>query len=131
MIKRRGQSFAAWLCVCDMVAVGVAWVGAYHFRFSGWIPVTKEQPPPEWCYDDIPLIVTLGVLAFWLARNYEISRLRRLREELWAVSKAIPLLVLMATGAAFFQQDPYVSRGAILLFAGLAFFTVMLGRRLS
>ena len=130
MIKRRSQTLTAWIAICDVLAVGVAWVGAYQLRFSGFFPVTKEQPPIEWCYNSLPLIMSLAAIAFWLAKNYEINRLRRLREELWALLKGVPLLVLLVTGATFYLQDPYVSRGAMTLFAVLAFVAVFISRRL-
>lgn len=129
MIKQRSQTLAAVICLCDVVAVGAAWVGAYYLRFSGLFPVTKDQPPFEWALQDLPLVMALAAVAFFLTKNYEIHRLRRLREEFWAVLKGVPLLLLMVTGAAFFLQDDYVSRGAMALFAILAFTSVFLIRR--
>jgi Undecaprenyl-phosphate glucose phosphotransferase len=131
MIKRRSQTLAAWICLCDVLTVGAAWVGAYYVRFSGLFPIPREQPPLRWCLDQLPLVTALGAVAFWLSRNYEIHRLRRLREDLWTVLKGVPLLVLLMTGAAFFLQDEYVSRGAMLIFAGLVFVSVLFTRRLT
>src|SRR5947209_13958298 len=131
MIKRRSQTLAAWICICDVLTVGAAWVGAYYLRFSGLFPIPKEQPPFEWCRDDLPLVMALAAIAFWLTKNYEIHRLRRLREDLWTTLKGVPLLVLLITGAAFFAQDEYVSRGAMAIFAGLAFVSVLVTRRLT
>lgn len=131
MIKRRSQTLSAWICLCDVLSVGVAWIGAYYLRFSGLFPIPKEQPPLEWCLDAIPLVMALAALAFWLTKNYEIQRLRRLREELWAVLKGVPLLVLMTSGAAFFLQDDYVSRGAMAAFAVLSIAIVLISRRLT
>jgi Undecaprenyl-phosphate glucose phosphotransferase len=131
MIKQRSQSLAAWICLCDVLTVGAAWVGAYYVRFSGLFPIPKEQPPFEWCFHDLPLVMALAALAFWLTKNYEIHRLRRLREDLWTVLKGVPLLVLLVTGAAFFLQDEYVSRGAMVIFAGLVFLSVLVARRLT
>ena len=130
MIKRRSQSLAFLIAFCDLISVSLAWLGAYEARFSGWFPVTKEQPPVEWVYQDLPVVAVLAVFAFWLAKNYEISRLRRLREEIWAVLKGIPLLVLLITGVTFFVQDPYVSRGAMARVAAIAFVCVLTMRRL-
>jgi Undecaprenyl-phosphate glucose phosphotransferase len=131
MIKRRSQTLAAWICLCDVLTVGAAWVGAYYLRFSGLFPIPKEQPPFEWCLHDLPLVMALAALAFWLTKNYEIHRLRRLREDLWTVLKGVPLLVLLMTGAAFFLQDEYVSRGAMVIFAALVFVSVLIARRLT
>ena len=114
MIKRRSQTLAAWICLCDVLTVGAAWVGAYYLRFSGLFPITANSRPFAWCLDDLPLVMALAAIAFWLTKNYEIHRLRRLREDLWAVLKGVPLLVLLITGAAFFLQDEYVSRGAMV-----------------
>ncbi|MCS6896705.1 MAG: undecaprenyl-phosphate glucose phosphotransferase [Nitrospira sp.] len=131
MVKRRSQTLAAWICCCDVLSIGAAWISAYFLRFSGLFPIPKEQPPLEACLDALPLVMALGAIAFWLTKNYDIQRLRRLREELWAILKGVPLLVLLATGAAFFMQDDYVSRGAMLLFAGLAVVFVLTTRRLT
>jgi Undecaprenyl-phosphate glucose phosphotransferase len=131
MIKRRSQTLAAWICICDVLTVGAAWVGAYYLRFSGLFPIPKDQPPFEWCLHDLPLVMALAAVAFWLTKNYDISRLRRLREDLWTTLKGVPLLVLLVTGAAFFLQDPYVSRGAMALFAALVFLCVLVNRRLT
>ena len=90
MIKRRSQSLAAWICFCDVLTVGAAWVGAYYLRFSGLFPIPREQPPVEWCLQDLPLVMALAAVAFWLTKNYEIHRLRRLREDLWTVLKGVP-----------------------------------------
>ena len=131
MIKRRSQTLATWLCICDVLTVGAAWIGAYYVRFSGLFPIPKDQPPFEWCRDDLPMVMALSAIAFWLTKNYEIHRLRRLREDLWTVLKGVPLLVLLITGAAFFLQDDYVSRGAMVAFASLAFASILLTRRLT
>jgi Undecaprenyl-phosphate glucose phosphotransferase len=131
MIRRRSQTLSAFICLVDVVSVGVAWIGAYYLRFSGLFPIHKDQPPFEWCLDDLPLVMAFAIFAFWITKNYEIHRLRRLREELWAVLKGVPLLLLLMTGAAFFLQDDYVSRGAMAIFAALAFALVLVTRRMT
>jgi Undecaprenyl-phosphate glucose phosphotransferase len=131
MIKRRSQTLAAWICICDVLTVGAAWVWAYYLRFSGLFPIYRDQPPFEWCREDLPLVMALAAIAFWLTKNYEIHRLRRLREDLWTTLKGVPLLVLLITGAAFFMQDEYVSRMAMALFAALTFVAVLVSRRLT
>src|SRR5262249_21724227 len=128
MIKRRSQTLAASICICDVLTVGAAWLGAYYVRFSGMFPIPREQPPFEWCLHDLPLVIALAAVAFWLAKNSEIHRLR---EDLWTVLKGVPLLVLLITGAAFFLQDEYVSRGAMVIFAALGFGAVLVTRRLT
>ena len=60
MIKRRSQTLAAWICLCDVLTVGAAWVGAYYLRFSGLFPIYKDQPPFEWCLHDMPLVMDLA-----------------------------------------------------------------------
>jgi hypothetical protein len=80
MIKRRSQTLSAFICLVDVASVGVAWIGAYYLRFSGLFPIYKDQPPFEWCLHDLPLVMALAVFAFWITKNYEIHRLRRLRE---------------------------------------------------
>src|SRR5258708_7407530 len=131
MIVRRTHILPTCLCVCRVRTALAAWIGAYYLRFSGLFPIPKDQPPFEWCRDDLPMVMALAAIAFWLTKNYEIHRLRRLREDLWTVLKGVPLLVLLVTGAAFFLQDDYVSRGAMVAFAALAFLAVLVTRRLT
>jgi Undecaprenyl-phosphate glucose phosphotransferase len=129
VIKRQSQTLAAWFFVCDVLAVAITWIGAYYVRFSGLFPVTKEQPPDEFMYSVLPLAMLLSAIAFRLSGNYEVHRMRRLREEIWAVFKGTTLAVLFVMGAGFYTQDPYVSRGAMSLFGSMTFVVVVVGRR--
>jgi Undecaprenyl-phosphate glucose phosphotransferase len=129
VIKRSSQTLASWFFVCDLAAVASAWVGAYFVRFSGYLPVTKEQPPIDFVYNDLPLAMLLASIAFRVSGNYQVHRLRRLREEVWAVFKGSALAVLFVMAAGFYMQDPYVSRGAMSLYGALVFTLVLVGRR--
>ena len=132
MFKRRSQTLAVWFFVCDLAAVAAAWVAAYHVRFdSGWFPVTKDIPSADECYGRVPLLLVLAAVAFHWVKQYEVHRLRRLREELAAVAKGTALLTLLVMATVFYQQDAYESRGAMLLFSALAGVLVLAARRLT
>src|SRR5262245_9638060 len=88
MIKQKGQILSLWFLVWDLAWTALAWVGAYHLRFTYEIfPITKEAPDFSVCAQHIPLIVVLAAVAYRITGQYVIHRFRRLREELVAVAK--------------------------------------------
>jgi Undecaprenyl-phosphate glucose phosphotransferase len=130
MIKRSSQTLIAWFACCDLASAGAAWIGAYYLRFTaGLFPVTKQMPEPELCWNNLPLVCLLSVVAFRLAGSYDVHRLRRFREDLLAVVKGSVLLCLLIMATIFYAQDPYSSRGAMLLFGALDFAAVLVLRR--
>lgn len=129
MIRRHSQPLIAWFFVSDVLAAGVSWVGAYHIRFSGLLPIYREQPNPWDCYNNTPVVMLLAVVAYRLAGLYQIHRLRRLREDALASLKGMALLTLFIMAAGFYRQDPYVSRGAMSIFTPLSFLLVLSIRR--
>jgi len=132
MIKRSSQTLSVWFAFWDMIGTGTAWVGAYYLRFrSGLIPVTKEALDPQLCWNNLPLVVLLTLVAFRISGSYQVHRLRRFREELIAVVKGTFLLTLLIMATIFYYQDPYISRAAMMLFSGLNFICVLVMRRLT
>ena len=130
MIKRSSQSLTGWFVFWDLMCAGGAWIGAYYLRFnSGLFPVTKETPDEQLCWNNLPLVLILAVVAFRIAGAYEVHRLRRFREEFVAVVKGTLLLTLLMMATIFYAQDPYSSRGAMILFCGLNFAAVLFTRR--
>ena len=132
MIKRSSQTLAVWFFLCDLVAAAAAWVGAYHLRFdTGWFPITKDVPDAGLCWENLPLVLLSAAIAFRLAGQYEVHRLRRVREELFTIVKGVCLMTLLTMAAIFLRQDFSQSRGSMALFAGLAGVGVTLLRRLT
>lgn len=132
MIKRSSQTLIIWFACCDLLCAGSAWIGAYYLRFlSGLFPVYKDTPDPTLCWNNLPLVFLLCLVAFRFAGSYEVHRLRRFREDLTAVFKGTLLLGLLMMATIFYAQDPYMSRGAMLLFSLLNFGGVLCMRRLT
>src|SRR5262249_44273592 len=106
--------------------------GAYHLRFdTGWFPITKDVPDAALCWENLPLVLLSAAIAFRLAGQYEVHRLRRVREELFTIVKGVCLMTLLTMATIFLRQDFSQSRGSMALFAGLAGVGVVLLRRLT
>jgi Undecaprenyl-phosphate glucose phosphotransferase len=132
MIKRRSQLLCAWFLVWDLTMTAAAWLGAYYLRVgSGLLPLHKDPPPFDLCWRQLPFVLLLSVLAYRMAGQYAVHRLRRFREETVATAKGTALLSLLVMATLFFLHDPYESRGTILLFFGLNAAAVLTVRRLS
>src|SRR6516164_4430856 len=120
MIKRRSQILCAWFLLWDLLLTGSAWLGAYYLRFeTGFIPITKSPPTIALCWKNLPLVILLAAVAYPLAGQYAIHRLRRFREEVIGIVKGTALLSLMVMATVFYTHDPYESRAAMVLFSGL------------
>ncbi len=130
MIKRSSQTLIIWFALCDLACAGGAWIGAYYLRFkSGLFSIAKAMPAPELCWNNLPLVLILCFVSFRIAGSYEIHRLRRFREDLIAVFKGTSFLVLAMMATIFYAQDPYSSRGAMILFSALNYTAVLVLRR--
>src|SRR5260370_41530559 len=73
----------------------------------------------------------LAAVAYRLAGQYAIHRLRRLREEVSCVVKGTAMLSLLVMATTFYLHDPYESRLTMGLFTLLAAVGVSAARRLS
>src|SRR4051794_19872591 len=131
MIRRSSQPLVVWFLTCDLLVTALAWVGAYRLRFGGWLPVEKETPAFILCLRDLPLVLILAPLAFRLAGQYLVHRLRRFREEMVAVVKGAALLSLLMMATTFYTRDPYESRGSMVLFTLLTVVATLGVRRLT
>ncbi len=132
MIKRSSQTLSIWFIFWDLLSIAAAWGGAYYLRFaSGWFAYDREIPDPELCWDSLPLVLILALVAFRIVGQYEVQRLRRFREEFLAVCKGTALLTLLVMAGIFSVRDPYASRGAIILFAPMALVLVLTARRIT
>ena len=130
MIHRSSQTLAVWFLFWDLIGVSIAWIGSYYLRFySGWFSITKAVPDETLCWNNLPLVLIVTLVAFRLAGQYEVHRLRRVREEMVAVVKGTALMTLLVMATIFLRQDAYESRAAIALFAILSGMLVLFLRR--
>ncbi len=132
MLRRSSQTLLVCFLIGDLLMTAVAWVGAYYLRFhSGWIPIYREVPDPYLCWRGLPVVVLLAIVAYRVAGQYQLHRLRRFREEMVAVLRGVGLLALLVLAMIFFRQDPYESRATMLVFLGGSVLGVLLARRSS
>ncbi len=132
MIDRRSQLMCFAFFLSDLALTALAWLGAYLVRFeSGWLSLRADAPSFYLCWRQLPLILILAVVAYRMAGQYNIGRLRRFREEMVAVLKGTALLSLFAMAGIFFLHDPYESRLTMLIFSGLTATGILAARRVG
>jgi Undecaprenyl-phosphate glucose phosphotransferase len=133
MIRRRSEPLRLWFYVWDVLVVLAAWPLADAIRLrSGLIPISApDYPAFQLCLAQLPVVVLLAIVSFRVARMYDVTRLRRFREEVVAVGKGTGLLALMVVCVTFAMQSPYRPRGVLALFPLLAATALLLTRRLS
>ncbi|MFN5288474.1 MAG: undecaprenyl-phosphate glucose phosphotransferase [Planctomycetia bacterium] len=132
MIQRRSQLLIAWFFFCDLLATALAWLLAYQMRFeSGWIPMHSLHHDGEISLSHLPWVLFVAVVAYQATGQYRISRMRRMREELFCTIQGTFFLVLMVLAVDFFRKDLSGSRAMVLLFSGLNVLWVFLFRQLN
>jgi Undecaprenyl-phosphate glucose phosphotransferase len=132
MIKRRSQLLCAWFLVWDLFLTAASWVAAYYLRFeSGWIPLTKEPVEAALCWQKLPLVLLLALVAYRMTGQYTIHRFRRFRDEVVCVFKGTALLSLLVMATTFYFHELYESRLSMLLFSGFCMGSVLAARRTS
>src|ERR1051325_358035 len=132
MIKHKSQILCIWFLFCDLTLTAVAWMLSHYLRFeSGLFPVDKPPPTFEMCWQNIPLIILVSILAYHFTGQYMIHRFRRLREEVVSVFLGSALMGLFVMAATFGLHNQYESRGAILLFIVLTMGVILMSRRLT
>jgi Undecaprenyl-phosphate glucose phosphotransferase len=131
-MKHKSQLLCFWFLFCDISLTVGAWLGAHYLRFdSGLFDVDKPPPTFGQCVNNIPLIILVSLLAYHFTGQYQIHRFRRLREEFVSVFMGTALMGLFVVAATFGLQNPYESRGAILLFIALTMTVILVSRRVS
>src|SRR5262245_53040225 len=131
MIYRRSQLLWFGFLVSDLVLTACAWVGAYLLRFeTGWVPDGGvDLPTISLCIRHLPVLMLLSLVAYRVAGQYDIGRLRRFREEVIAVLRGTVLMTLLMMASIFFLHDPYESRVTMVLFWALALGSILVARR--
>jgi Undecaprenyl-phosphate glucose phosphotransferase len=132
MLYRRSQILCAWFLAWDLVLTALGWVLAYWLRFeSNLFPVTTPAPDFYHCLRSLPLVLLFSAIAYRLAGQYVVHRLRRLREEFASVFKGTALMVLLVIAATFGMQKPFESRATMALFGFLTASMILGARRTS
>lgn len=133
MIDRRSQLMCLGFLVSDLALTATAWLAAYYLRFeTGWLPADVEEIPAFFlCLRQTPLLMLLAFLAYRVAGQYDIGRLRRFREEMVAVLRGTVLLSLLMMATIFFLHDPYESRATMVLFWALTATSILAARRVG
>src|SRR5438445_9965936 len=122
MFKRHHQVFTALRILLDVAIVAAAFAGAYFVRFGS---------PRTFPYPELPPLretVTVGLLAILLwplaLRGVGLYRPQRHKsplDEVFGVFKATVLAGLLLVAVTYFVREARYSRGALLIFAVLAF----------
>lgn len=133
MLRRSSEPLRAWFLLWDISLTAAMWILADLLRLrSGLIPITApDYPDFSHCLAQLPVVLMLSLLSYRAVRMYDVSRLRRFREELVAVGKGVGLLGLLVVLVTFAMQSPYRSRVMLGLFVVLAGTSIILARRLS
>ena len=130
MVNRSSQPLKVWFLVGDVLAVVGAWLGAYWLRFeSGLLELYHDQPNFDLCLGNLPLVVFLGLVCFRYVGLYDIHRMTRFREEVFAIGKGVALCTLLVAAMTFALRYQYESRIAFAMFAGLSFGLLLSMRR--
>lgn len=129
MLKKHSQFWERILLFADLLAISTAWISAYYVRFSGiGIPIYYETPPFH-----IYLIVLLPIIFIWpfIFRNMGIYRPRRISSlfsEVFDITSASTLAVLVLVAATFFIKKHEFSRLVFLYFWGISIVVLSLER---
>lgn len=129
MLKKHSQFWERILLFADLLAISTAWISAYYLRFSGiGIPIYYETPPFH-----IYLIVLLPIIFIWpfIFRNMGIYRPRRISSlfsEVFDITTASTLALLVLVAATFFIKKHEFSRLVFLYFWGISIVVLSLER---
>jgi Undecaprenyl-phosphate glucose phosphotransferase len=130
MFKRHHQLFIALRVALDLAIVAVAFAGAYSIRFGSPVRFPyRELPPLEETLFVGAVALLLWPLSLRAVGLYRPQRQKSPLDEVFAVFKATLLASLLLVAATYFLRGRY-SRGALLIFEGLAFVGVGLVRAL-
>jgi Undecaprenyl-phosphate glucose phosphotransferase len=132
MIDRRSQLMCFGFLLSDLALTAGAWLGAYYVRFlSGWFMAEGGVPELYLCLRHLPVVVLLAGVAYRVAGQYDIGRLRRFREEVVAVAHGTALMALLTMASIFFLHDRYESRATMVLFWALTLVAIVAARRVG
>src|SRR3989338_7803331 len=117
MLKKHSQVFENILLITDILVIAASWVASYFIRFySGMIPVTKGVPDLK-----VYLLLLIPVTIIWLFafKGFGLYRPKRISShlaEVFEITKACVVSVLILIAFTFFLKQFELSRVTFLFF---------------
>ena len=116
MLKKHNQLFLSLMMAADFAVVVLAWVGAYHLRFTVEVaPVLKGDPGIGPYLRFLPVVAAVWMIALWMGGVYQPMRADSRFHEYWRILRAGVIGTVMVMAAAFTYREHEYSR----LFMGL------------
>ena len=129
MLKKHSEFFKSILILLDLTLISCAWIGAYGLRFyTDLIPVTKGVPAFQPYLILLPAILIIWGVVFKVFNLYRPRRISSRLSEVWDITKACSLSVLLIVALSFFLKQFDYSRVFFALFWFLSIILVTLSR---
>ena len=129
MLKKHSEFFKSVVFILDLVLITIAWLLAYRIRFySGLIPVTKGVVPLEVYLAMLPAILVVWAVVFKAFNLYRPYRISTHAAEIWDVTKACSLALVILVALTFFLRQFEYSRIAFVIFWSLSIVLITANR---
>lgn len=130
MLKQRSdQAFLVLLCLLDLFATSLCWVGAYFVRWNTGIAPADGVPPLWWCVRALPIVLLVALFSFRVSGLYQLGRRWTLGQELSRIVKAVGLMLILLLTTTFYVKNPYESRlVSVFFFVGTVFMLLVVRR---
>ncbi len=128
MLKRHSKFFENLMLVGDLTLIAGTWGFAYVVRFYGPFPVDESIPPwAPYAWLLVPLLViwTVSFKQFGLYRPRRIASRAR---EIWDITRASSLALLLLTALTFFYRGFSYSRLVFAIFGATSIAALCLAR---
>lgn len=120
MLKKHSQFIESLLFISDLVIIAASWLLSYYLRFySGLLPIDKGVPPLRFYMLLIIPILLIWGFAFKAFGLYKPKRMASHLSELFDITKACILAVLILIAVTFFFRQYEFSRLVFLLFGAV------------
>jgi len=128
MLKSHSKFFENLMLLGDLILIAGSWVFAFYIRFHG--PLAVDQPIPPWApygWLLVPLLViwTVSFKQFGLYRPRRIASRTR---EVWDITRASILALLLLTALPFFYRGFSFSRLMFAIFGATSITALCLAR---
>ena len=117
MLKKYSEFFKSLLFITDLALISLTWLGTYFLRFkTNPVPAPTGIPP----FQDYVVLLP-GILVIWgiVFKVFDLYRPRRISShlsEIWDITKACSLAILMVVALTFFLKQFQFSRLVFILF---------------
>jgi Undecaprenyl-phosphate glucose phosphotransferase len=120
MLKKHSQLFENLLFISDLVIISLSWAASYYVRFhSGAIPVEKGVPGIGVYLFLLPPILVIWAFAFKGFGLYRPKRIETHLKEVFDITKACVLSVLVLIAITFFFRQYEFSRTVFVVFSAI------------